>query len=107
MLNVDFYVLENGKIIGFHIHGHCGYSDKGNDIVCSSVSSVVYMVANTITEILKINIPTLILNDGEMKLIIDTKDEYLCKVLFEGLKLHLIGLENLYHKNIKVNYTEV
>lgn len=107
MLNIDFYILKDGKIVGFYIHGHSGYSDSGNDIVCSAVSSVAYMVVNTITEILKITIKELNLNDGEMKAIINYKDEHLCRYLFEGLKLHLLELENLYPKNIRVNYMEV
>lgn len=107
MLNIWFYNLKDGKILGFKVLGHCGYAENGKDIVCSAVSSAVYMVINTITEILKVNLNVLSVDDGNMDIRIDENDECLCRVLFNGLKLHLLSLEEMYPKNIKVNYMEV
>lgn len=106
MLNIDFKVRSTGEICGFHIFGHSGYAEIGKDIVCAAVSSVAYMVVNTMTDV--INIPVSVsIDDGEM--IVDINDKYVlsCRDLVEGFKLHVISLENMYPKNIKVNYTEV
>lgn len=42
-------------MLGFHITGHAGYADRGNDIACASVSSAVMMAANTATEVFKLD----------------------------------------------------
>ncbi len=107
MLNIKFCVLSEGKIVGFYISGHCNYDSQGKDIVCAAVSSAVYMIINTITDILHISVQRLFIEDGKLEFIINENDEVRTKVLFEGLKTHLIGLEEMYPKNIRINYMEV
>lgn len=107
MLNVKFYVLPNGKIIGFSILGHCGYEESGKDIVCAAVSSVVYMVINTFTDILNIEVKNVFIEEGRLEFILNENDEIQARTLLEGLKLHLVGLEEMYPKNIQINYVEV
>ena len=46
------FITNNSVVCGFEISGHAGYADKGNDIVCASVSSAVQMAANTIIEVI-------------------------------------------------------
>ena len=48
MIYAEFFTRQE-KLYGFKISGHAGYADKGEDIVCASVSSAVQLVANTIT----------------------------------------------------------
>jgi Predicted ribosomal protein len=107
MLNVNFCVLPAGKIVGIYISGHCGFAFHGKDIVCAAVSSAVYLVVNTITDILKINAKRLFIEDGKLEFIINESDEPQAKALFDGLKAHLKGLEEMYPKNIRINYMEV
>lgn len=107
MLNIWFYKLKSGKIIGIKVSGHCGYAESGKDIVCSAVSSAVYMAINTIIDILKVDFKNLKLDEGNLDAVINEGDEDKCRVLFDGLKLHLIGLEEIYPENIRLNYMEV
>ena len=53
MINAVFTV-SRGFITGFTISGHSDFAEQGSDIVCSAVSSAVYMAANTITEVQQI-----------------------------------------------------
>ena len=104
MTKATFYFDENVPY-GFLISGHSGFAESGEDIVCASVSSVAYMVANTITEILRVN-AEIEVNDGKMKLIINKEQRHITKDILLGLKLHLEGLEEQYPEFIET-LTEV
>ena len=108
MIKAEIYVTDRGNIVGFDISGHAGFSESGTDIVCAAVSSAAYMVGNTLTEVIRADIDTVI-NDklGIMKVMISSKDVNRCSDIMNGFKLHLILLEEMYPKNIKVNYVEV
>lgn len=45
---------ENGSIVSFEISGHTGYADEGSDIVCASLSSVVWCTVNGLINVLHI-----------------------------------------------------
>ena len=104
MTKATFYFDENVPY-GFLISGHSGFAESGEDIVCASVSSVAYMVANTITEILKVN-AKIEVNDGMMKFIVNKEQRHITKDILLGLKLHLEGLEEQYPEFIET-LTEV
>ena len=104
MTKATLYFDENVPY-GFLISGHSGFAESGEDIVCASVSSVAYMVANTITEILKVN-AKIEVNDGMMKLIVNKEQRHITKDILLGLKLHLEGLEEQYPEFLKT-LTEV
>lgn len=53
MITVKFE-RQNGRVTSFEVSGHSGYAEEGADIVCASVSSVVWTTVNGITEILGI-----------------------------------------------------
>jgi uncharacterized protein YsxB (DUF464 family) len=63
------------------------------------------MVANTITEILKVNAEIKV-NDGMMRLIVNKEQRHITKDILLGLKLHLEGLEEQYPEFIET-LTEV
>lgn len=107
MINVNIETLPSGEIIGFDISGHSGYADNGSDIVCAAVSSVAYMVANTLTDVMNVKVDLYVNQDGLMRLKVEDKDLVRCRELLQGFKLHIILLEEQYPKNIKVNYLEV
>ena len=94
MTKATFY-FDRDVPYGFLISGHSGFAESGEDIVCASVSSVAYMVANTITEILKVNAEIKV-NDGMMRLIVNKEQRHITKDILLGLKLHLEGLEEQY-----------
>ena len=45
MTKAEFY-LKGSLIKGFSVKGHSGYAEEGEDIVCASVSSTVWMTVN-------------------------------------------------------------
>ena len=45
--------------------------------------------------------------EGEMFFRVEARDEPACRVLLQGLKLHLTGLEEQYPDHMRVGYLEV
>lgn len=108
MIKAEFYVTDNGNMVGFNISGHSGYANLGEDIVCAAVSSAAYMAVNTMSDVLGADID--IRTDdklGIMRAHISEKDVAMCSDIMKGFKMHLVMLEEIYSKNIKVNYVEV
>ncbi len=105
MTRVKFLSKDEG-LYGFEIKGHSSSNadDFEGKIVCAAVSSVAYMTANTITEIIgdKCNV---IVDDAIMRISVTTPCEKTIAVL-GGLKLHLTELSKQYSKRIKIT-TEV
>ena len=93
-----------GAVLGFHISGHAGCGEAGQDIVCAAVSSAAYLVANTITDVLRVTPRTLEAGEGEMCLLIYGRDEPMCRALFAGLRAHLSGLAEQYPQAVKVTF---
>ena len=104
MTKATFYFDENVPY-GFLISGHSGFAESGEDIVCASVSSAGYMVANTITEILKID-AEIDVSDAKMKLTVKKEQRHITKDILLGLKLHLDSLAEDYPKFLET-LTEV
>ena len=89
---------------GFSVKGHCtaDANDELGRIVCASVSSAAYLVANTITEVIK-DEADISVNEktGEMLLSVpDPSNE--TKVVIRGFKLHIEQLSEQYPDCIKV-----
>lgn len=100
-------VFGASQIRGFHITGHSDFSEEGSDIVCAAVSSVAYMTANTLTEIIGAD-PEIKVSDGDMYLKINTDDDIrIAQSILRGFVLHLNALSEQYEKYIKVSITEV
>lgn len=99
MINVVFYE-ENKNLIGFEISGHSGYAEIGSDIICASVSSAAYMVANTITEILRINTADIAVADAYFKFVLNSDDAKVAKAHLDGFLLHMKTLANDYNEYI-------
>ncbi len=97
MIKARFF-NQGDLLAGFEISGH-GDGEEGRDIICASVSSVAYMVANTITDIMHIK-ADIEIRDGYMNFkILPTSEAH---TILKGLRLHLISLSKDYPQNIKV-----
>ena len=107
MIKAAFIYSTNGVPLGFEFKGHSGYAESGSDIICASVSSVAYMVANTITEIMCIEADATIGEDGYMKFTISEKDAENTKDILLGLQLHIEQLNQQYPKHVTITTTEV
>lgn len=108
MICVNFLKAQkNGVLVGFRLKGHAGAGVSGNDIVCAAVSSAAYMVANTITEVLRISADVFVDDRGEMRLDAPLDEAPKCQEILLGFRLHLLELEKEYPKNLKVSDLEV
>ena len=103
MILAKFLSTEDETIFGFEISGHSRYRARGKDIVCASVSSCSYMVANTVTEIYKIDAEIDVEQErGFLSLSIPISRADELQPLFEGFRLHLEALSEEYRKYLKV-----
>ena len=103
MIQIKFY-SRDPFITGFEISGHCSenYEDTQGKLICSAVSSAVYLTANTLIEILKLDVKHEI-SDGVMIINVLNFETSECQAALNGLKLHLFGLRQQYPKQIKID----
>ncbi len=87
---------KDNKVI---ISGHAKFADHGKDIVCASVSSMVYTTVNAILNFDKDSIK---IEDKEDFIITLLKDSKETKILIDNLITLLKDLGESYPKNIKV-----
>ena len=106
MIQVLFLQQPNGELLGFQMTGHSGLAEEGSDILCAAVSSAAYLVANAITDVVQVK-AALSVSEGDMSRRIPEKAVFLCRTLLQGLRLHLMGLQEQYPDNIRINFTEV
>lgn len=85
------------------ISGHANYDNYGNDIVCSSVSSIVY---TTINGILNINSSSLYVTDEDTLTIEVLSSDLVTNKLIENMMLLLSEVESKYPKNISISKGE-
>ena len=95
------FLFSDETVISFELSGHSGAGEEGTDIVCSAISSAVYMAANTIIEIMKLN-PETVVRDGYLKVQMNLEDARKSKVITDGLYLHLSELQGQYPNNLKL-----
>ena len=82
------------------IKGHAGYDDKGKDIVCASVSSIVI---TTINAIIEINPDAIDYSDLDNEIIIrKLKEDETVNKLLKNMILLLESLEKDYKDYIKI-----
>ena len=105
MITVRFFGTE--PVYGFHITGHSDMNPEGPEILCAAVSSAAYMTANTVTDVIGLD-PELRVDDGDMYLKVKTETEAeQCRVLFDGMRLHLSSLAEQYPKYLTITNSEV
>ncbi len=98
MIRVNFFTLGD-SLVGFEVSGHSDSAQAGEDIICSAVSSAVYMTANTVTDVI-CQSADIKVDDGYLYLKTESTDEV--QTILKGLQLHLISLSQDYPENIKV-----
>jgi len=91
---------ENKKYKKISILGHAMYADRGKDIVCSSVSSIVI---TTVNGILTLNKGSLSYMVGKKGMTIDIKNEDdVTQLLIHNMVNLLKDLEKQYPNNVEV-----
>ncbi|MBQ7546714.1 MAG: ribosomal-processing cysteine protease Prp [Clostridia bacterium] len=102
MITVRF-AFSDGLYTGFSVHGHAGLAPKGEDVLCASVSSAAYLVANTLTEVCKVPCDAAV-SDGEMTVRLSEWDDASVQTLLKGFALHMRELSRQYPRQLKVIY---
>jgi len=86
------------------IKGHANYSEYGKDIVCASVSSVIYTTVNSIMNIDKSSIEYT--DDGNQVTITKINSNEIVNILINTMIEILKDLERQYKENIKIESEE-
>ena len=94
----------NEKITAFTVSGHSGYAKEGEDIVCASVSAVVWNTANGLLEVTKL--PAKVENrDGYVSCILpplSEKEREKADLLLESMLRFMQELSGQYQEFVKV-----
>ena len=95
------FVCRDGLIMGFTVSGHAGAKDADAefDLICSAVSSAVYLVCNTLTEY--VGGCKAKQDDNEISLDVIANSEAIQAVL-NGFRSHLNEMAQQYPQNIKI-----
>ena len=104
MVSVTFFKNRKDYFSGFSLIGHAGMGDYGKDVVCAAVSSAVYMVINTLTDIVRIVPENLRVEDGMVLLMLKEYDFNACRNLLLGFRLHILALSKQYPRFISVKF---
>ncbi len=96
-----YSLKETSNLYIFEINGHANYAEKGEDIVCASISTAIYMTRNTIEELEpSYNLSNIKLDEGYAYFEIDKKFSNAVKIL-KVLEFTLNNLESQFPKHIK------
>ena len=110
MTQITLYRDKDGNIVKGHVSGHSGFGDEGNDIVCASVSSVLYMALNGIENVLNTQFGYET-RDGYVEFILpcDLNDDKIkeINILLDSMYLFLQELQSQYPDNVKITELEV
>ena len=110
MTQINLYRDNGGNIVKGIVSGHTGFGLEGSDIVCASVSSVLFMTLNGIEHVLGIcfgyqteeALLEFILPDD-----LDDNKRKEINILLDSMYLFLKELEGQYKSNIRITELEV
>ena len=101
---IKFTTVKNteGKITQFTVDGHSGFAESGEDIVCASVSSVVWLTINGIEKqnLAKLNYEE---RDGFVDCIVEEKFSDGADVLLNSLVMFIAELSGQYKEFLKLS----
>ena len=102
--------LKDGKPIGFDAHGHTGYAECGEDIVCAAVSAITQTAAMGVSELVRCP-AALEIKDGGLYLMLEktVKGSKLqqAELILGTMLLGLRSVEQDYSDYLKLTEREV
>ncbi len=107
MITAGILTLNDGQLLGFTVQGHSERGEAGTDVLCAAVSSAVYLVINTVTDVLHVTPLALRAAEGDVLFRVEERDKDACQAVFQGLKLHLCSLEEQYPEDLRVSCVNV
>lgn len=60
------WMEKEGEITGFHIQGHAGDAEEGENIVCAAVSAIAQCTAMGIMDVAGVQPKAIVMADGDM-----------------------------------------
>ena len=101
------FLTEDERIIGFDVHGHSGWGESGEDIVCSAITSAVRLVEATVNDVMGLCAAVKVREaDASISLRLPgglaNTAESTCQNLLTGLMVYLAQLHDEYPDNIEV-----
>lgn len=100
------FIKQNGILIGYCAFGHSGFSQKGEDIVCASISIAVQMTATGIKDVKKLK-PTIQYQEEPAKFSLVLHHSYQeAQDLLETLYRTMVELSKQYPKYVKLEVIE-
>ncbi len=92
------YKLKNGCYTYLNVTGHASFADYGKDLICASVSSIVFGLMNCLDEYQDIDIKQL---DNSIEIINNSKQDEINN-FFKLTLIQLKTIEESYGEYIKV-----
>jgi len=109
MIRAVIYHDTHGKIKGFRVEGHAGYSAAGQDIVCSAVSAIVFTALGGLDELAGFKNYTE--QDGFIECYVPDSlgetESYITDVILKTMEIGLRQIEADYGEYIRIRYEEV
>ena len=107
MIKAVFYKADE-SFKGFSLTGHAMFELDGPDVVCAAVSGMTNLVLNTLTEVFKCDLATVVDGD-EAKLEATVENvipgtENSVNGVIKGFMLQLQDLEEQYPENLRVTF---
>ena len=105
MINV-IVIKEKQTIKTIEATGHSGYADEGSDIVCSAISTLMEMLANGLTEVVKADVKVVIDESiPHLSVTLNENDQEKCKYAEVLMQSTLLGIKSVaqeFSKFIKI-----
>lgn len=103
MLKICLYKDNVGDCVGVRCHDHAGYAEKGYDIVCAAISTLMINTINSIEKLTKAGLSAIHYkkNDNKvlMEFMLNHKEDKDVMLLINSLVLGITALEESYGKN--------
>ena len=99
MTTVTVRRSRDGVYDGFECHGHAGYAEEGEDIVCAGISALVINTVNCLQDLLKTPLSVEYDDDGNIKCRLhktDEKTQLLIDSMIHGLEWIQLQYGNKY-----------
>ena len=110
MTEIKLFRDRDANIVKGVMSGHTDYADMGSDIVCASISSVIFMALNGIEKVLNTQFGYET-GDGYLEFVLpcDLDDDKIkeINILLDSMYLFLKELEKQYPDNVMITELEV
>ncbi|MBO5008088.1 MAG: ribosomal-processing cysteine protease Prp [Clostridia bacterium] len=110
MTEVKIFRDKGADIVKGELIGHTDYAELGEDIVCASISSVLFMALNGIENVLKVDFGYET-DDGYAMFVLpedlDDNKKKEINILLDSMYLFFKSIEEQYPDNVKITELEV